>query len=79
MVRSKHETTLIHIHELKLVSIDATNNSSNFSMLCVSGVYVRSVVRGLGIALNCFGYVKLRRTMVGDFKEDEAVTIDKKI
>lgn len=68
---------LIHIHELKLVSMDATNNSSNFSMLCGSGVYVRSIARDLGIALNCFGYVtKLRRTMVGDFKEDEALTIE---
>lgn len=53
------------------------NNSANFSMICGSGVYVRSIARDLGIALNCFGHItKLRRTMVGDFRENESVTIE---
>ncbi len=46
-------------------------------MICGSGVYVRSIARDLGIALNCFGHItKLRRTMVGDFRENESVTIE---
>ncbi|WP_338406263.1 tRNA pseudouridine(55) synthase TruB [Wolbachia endosymbiont (group A) of Longitarsus flavicornis] len=67
----------VKIHELKLISVDTINNSANFSMMCGSGVYVRSIARDLGIVLNCFGHViKLRRTMVGDFRENESVTIE---
>ncbi|MDM8335252.1 tRNA pseudouridine(55) synthase TruB [Wolbachia pipientis] len=68
---------LVRIYELKLISVDTINNSAGFSMTCGSGVYVRSIARDLGIALNCFGYVKkLRRTMVGNFRETESVTIE---
>ncbi|WP_395463261.1 tRNA pseudouridine(55) synthase TruB [Wolbachia endosymbiont of Cantharis cryptica] len=68
---------LVQIYELKLISVNTVNNSAGFSMLCGSGVYVRSIARDLGIALNCFGHVtKLRRTMVGDFREGESVTIE---
>jgi tRNA pseudouridine55 synthase len=67
----------VKIHELKLISVDTINNSADFSMMCGSGVYVRSIARDLGIALNCFGHItKLRRTMVGDFRENESVTIE---
>ncbi len=49
-------------------------------MMCGSGVHVRSIARDLGIALNCFGHItKLRRTMVGDFRENESVTIEQLI
>ncbi|MDR2831935.1 MAG: tRNA pseudouridine(55) synthase TruB [Rickettsiales bacterium] len=67
----------VQIHKLKLISMDTVNNSADFSMQCGSGVYVRSIARDLGIVLNCFGHVtKLRRTMVGDFRENESVTIE---
>ncbi|WP_264375158.1 MULTISPECIES: tRNA pseudouridine(55) synthase TruB [unclassified Wolbachia] len=67
----------VKIHELKLIFLDTINNSADFSMICGSGVYVRSIARDLGVTLNCFGHItKLRRTMVGDFKEDESVTIE---
>ncbi|WP_369408515.1 pseudouridine synthase family protein [Wolbachia endosymbiont of Litomosoides brasiliensis] len=43
---------------------------------CGGGAYVRSIAWDLGIALGCFGHItKLRRTMVGYFKEIESVTI----
>ncbi|WCR53661.1 MAG: tRNA pseudouridine synthase B [Wolbachia endosymbiont of Ctenocephalides orientis wCori] len=68
---------IVQIHELKLISVNFENNSADFSTVCGDGVYVRSVARDLGTALNCFGYVaKLRRTMVGNFKEVETITID---
>ncbi|MCA4774644.1 tRNA pseudouridine(55) synthase TruB [Wolbachia endosymbiont of Mansonella ozzardi] len=68
---------LVRIYELKLVSVDAMNNSADFSMLCGSGAYVRSIARDLGIALNCFGHItQLRRTMVGSFRETGSVTIE---
>lgn len=68
------------IYELKLISVDTINNSADFSMLCGSGVYVRSIARDLGIALNCFEHItQLRRTMVGNFKETESVTVEQLI
>ncbi|NSX83858.1 tRNA pseudouridine(55) synthase TruB [Wolbachia endosymbiont of Atemnus politus] len=67
---------LVRIYELKLISVDTINNSADFSMVCGNGVYVRSIARDLGIALNCFGHItRLRRIMVGNFREDESVTI----
>ncbi|WP_246224346.1 pseudouridine synthase family protein [Wolbachia endosymbiont of Litomosoides sigmodontis] len=45
-------------------------------MTCSSGVYVRSIACDLGIALNCFGHIrKLKRIMVGHFREMKSVTI----
>ncbi|WP_369799941.1 tRNA pseudouridine(55) synthase TruB [Wolbachia endosymbiont of Ctenocephalides felis wCfeJ] len=71
---------LVRIYELKLVSANTVNNSADFSMTCGSGVYVRSIARDLGTVLNCFGYIsKLRRTMVGNFRETESVTIEQLI
>ncbi|MDR2548236.1 MAG: tRNA pseudouridine(55) synthase TruB [Rickettsiales bacterium] len=68
---------LVRIYELKLVSANTINNNADFSMLCGSGVYVRSIARDLGIALDCFGHItQLRRTMVGSFRETESVTIE---
>ncbi|AZU37443.1 pseudouridine synthase [Wolbachia endosymbiont of Laodelphax striatellus] len=70
----------VKIHELKLISVDTTNNSADFSMTCGSGVYVRSIARDLGVTLNCFGHItKLRRSMVGDFRETESATIERLI
>ncbi|MFL3876687.1 tRNA pseudouridine(55) synthase TruB [Wolbachia endosymbiont of Trichogramma kaykai] len=67
----------VKIHELKMIFLDTINNSAYFSMICGSGVYVRSIARDLGIELNCFGHItQLRRTMVGDFRENESVTIE---
>ncbi|APR99220.1 tRNA pseudouridine(55) synthase TruB [Wolbachia endosymbiont of Folsomia candida] len=74
------KSRLVYIHELELIAVDTAHNSADFSMVCGSGVYVRSIARDLGIALNCFGHViKLKRTMVGDFRDDESVTIEQLI
>lgn len=65
------------IHEPKIIFLDTINKSSNFSMICTSGVYLRSIARDLGIELNCIGHItQLRRTMVADYKEDESVAIE---
>ena len=43
---------------------------------CGKGTYVRSLARDLGRALGCLGHVAaLRRTRVGPFTEEEAVTV----
>ncbi|WP_168464367.1 tRNA pseudouridine(55) synthase TruB [Wolbachia endosymbiont of Ctenocephalides felis wCfeT] len=71
------EPRLVRIYEIKLISTDNESNTADFSMVCGSGVYVRSIARDLGILLNCFGHItRLRRTMVGDFRESESVKIE---
>jgi len=47
-----------------------------FEATCGKGTYVRAIARDLGRALDCFGHVvRLRRTHVGPFSEQEAVTL----
>jgi tRNA pseudouridine55 synthase len=46
--------------------------------VCGSGGYVRSIARDLGQVLGCLGHVlRLRRTWVGPFDIEEAVTLDR--
>jgi len=47
-----------------------------FEAECGKGTYVRAIARDLGRALGCYGHViALRRTRVGPFSEDDAVTL----
>lgn len=47
----------------------------SFSVKCGSGTYVRSLIHDLGQKIGCGAYVtELRRTMVGDFSVDDAVS-----
>jgi tRNA pseudouridine55 synthase len=44
---------------------------------CGKGTYVRAIARDLGRALGCLGHIAaLRRTRVGPFTEEDAVTVD---
>jgi tRNA pseudouridine55 synthase len=44
---------------------------------CGKGTYIRSLARDLGERLGCGGYIEsLRRTRVGPFRVEEAVTLD---
>ena len=48
-----------------------------FEAECGKGTYVRALARDMGRRLGCFGHViKLRRTRVGPFSEEDAVTLD---
>lgn len=50
---------------------------AEFEMSCGSGTYVRSVARDLGEALGCGAHlVALRRTRIGDFGVDQAVSVE---
>ena len=45
---------------------------------CGKGTYVRSIARDLGRALGCYGHVAaLRRTSVGPFDEENAISLEK--
>ncbi len=70
------EARPVRIDSLRL--IDASNPElAVLEMTCGKGAYVRSLVRDLAAALDAEGHVAaLRRTRVGPFTLDRAVTLD---
>jgi tRNA pseudouridine55 synthase len=66
----------VRVDELTFVRrIDADH--AEFEMACGKGTYVRSIARDLGRQLGCFAHVaSLRRLAVGQFDEDNAVTLE---
>ncbi|MGD9802598.1 MAG: tRNA pseudouridine(55) synthase TruB [Hyphomicrobiaceae bacterium] len=67
---------MVVIEELRLVDMPDPD-SATFEAVCGKGTYVRSLARDMGRRLGCFGHVSaLRRTRVGPFSEDDAVTVD---
>ncbi|QXK92022.1 tRNA pseudouridine(55) synthase TruB [Neoehrlichia mikurensis] len=67
----------VRVIKMELISVDKKNNTSNFTVTCDKGLYVRSLARDLGIELGCFGYVlNLRRLRVGCFFEKDAVNLN---
>lgn len=64
----------VTIHALGLVRSD--ENEAVLEAQCGKGTYVRAIARDLGRLLGCFGHVvALRRTRVGPFIEDDAITL----
>lgn len=62
------------IDDLSLVACEG--ESAVFEARCGKGTYVRALARDMGRALGCFGHVTaLRRTRVGPFGEEDAVTL----
>ncbi len=73
-VEIKSRTVFIQSLEL----IDVQEHSATFKMTCGKGTYVRSLARDLAIELGTYGYVSLlRRTAVGAFHADHAISLDK--
>ena len=66
---------VVSIRSLKLVESDA--ETAVFAAECGKGTYVRAIARDLGRRLGCLGHVvALRRTRVGPFHENDAVTVE---
>jgi tRNA pseudouridine55 synthase len=64
----------VQIDRLEVVAHDA--DRSILEADCGKGTYVRALARDLGRALGCLGHVAaLRRTRVGPFAEENAVTV----
>ena len=61
----------------RLAVVDMPDDSTTvFEAECGKGTYVRAIARDLGRAMGCYGHViALRRTRVGPFSEDDAVTL----
>ncbi len=67
----------VEIHRLELIeALDPDH--TKFIAECGKGTYVRALARDLGRAAGCFGHVAaLRRTGVGSFGEDLAMSLDR--
>jgi tRNA pseudouridine55 synthase len=66
----------VHIATFRLVSLP-DRDTSVFEAECGKGTYVRALARDMGRALGCLGHViALRRTRVGSFSVDDAVTLE---
>jgi len=49
----------------------------HFRVVCSTGTYIRSLANDFGAALGCGGYLQeLRRTKIGAFSVDEALTVE---
>ncbi|RLD71233.1 MAG: tRNA pseudouridine(55) synthase TruB [Bacteroidetes bacterium] len=67
--------SLIEIKEIELLEFNLPELKINVK--CGKGTYIRALARDIGKQLNSGGYlVGLRRTRIGEFKVDEAMTID---
>ena len=63
---------------IRSFSVDASQLPEvRFEVTCTKGTYIRSLASDFGKALGCGAYLKqLRRTRIGDFKVEDALTID---
>ncbi|HXF52992.1 MAG TPA: tRNA pseudouridine(55) synthase TruB [Hyphomicrobiaceae bacterium] len=69
------EARLVSIDDLRLVELP-DRATAVFEAQCGKGTYVRALVRDIGRLLGCYGHVvALRRTRVGPFNEEQAITI----
>lgn len=65
----------VTVHALELVEVELPR--VRFSVRCSSGTYVRALARDLGRALGVGGHLTaLRRTAVGGFSVDDAVSLE---
>lgn len=76
----KGETTEIKTREITIPIFEITNISNNnldFRVVCSKGTYIRSLAHDFGLALNSGAYLSaLRRTKIGDFHVQNALSVD---
>jgi tRNA pseudouridine55 synthase len=80
LARANEEVTLkprlVQISALTLLEND--HGTASFEVYCGKGTYIRSLARDLARSLGTVGYISaLRRTMVGPFLENAAISLDK--
>jgi len=65
----------VEVHELQITALEGCE--ATIRMHCSAGTYVRSIAHDAGQALGCGAFLKsLRRTASGDFKIEQARTLD---
>ena len=76
----KGETTEIKSREVTIPIFEITNinaNNLDFRVVCSKGTYIRSLAYDFGVALNSGAHLSaLRRTKIGDFNVEDAVSVD---
>lgn len=69
------EPRKITISEFEITNIEMPVIS--FRVVCTTGTYIRSLANDFGAAIDCGGYLsKLRRTKIGNFKVEDAISIE---
>ena len=67
----------IEIYSMELIDVDKTNKQIHFSVKCSKGTYIRTLCEDIAYKLQTVGYMKeLKRTQVGEFKIEDAITIE---
>jgi len=65
----------IEIYDFEITRIELPE--IDFKIRCSKGTYIRVIANDFGEKLNCGGYLKLlRRETIGEFKVDDAITVD---
>ena len=71
----KIDSRKVTVNEFKILAIKSTE--VDFSVTCSKGTYIRSLAHDFGKALESGAHLTaLRRTKIGDFNVEEAVSID---
>ena len=67
---------LVHIERLALAAMDDADHAT-FEVTCGKGAYMRALARDIGAALGVPAHISvLRRTAVGPFGENDAISLD---
>ena len=73
----KKQLRVRHIYENELIEYDRDKKLAILRVSCEAGTYVRTMCEKIAEALDTVGYMKeLQRTMVGNFKIEDSVTIE---
>jgi tRNA pseudouridine55 synthase len=74
-IEVKLEPRAVSIKTFEITKIDLPE--VHFRVVCSTGTYIRSLANDFGAALGCGGYLQeLRRTKIGDYSVDDALTVD---
>lgn len=67
----------ITIYSLELLGMGADGMTAEVEVACSKGTYIRTLAQDIGRALGCYAHLSaLRRTRVGPFSLDRAVTLE---
>ena len=68
---------LLTIDSIELLHFDAEKMQAEIKVVCSNGTYIRALARDIGEKLACGAYLKaLRRTRLGEFGENDIMTIE---
>jgi len=80
-IARKGETVEIQPRQVSVLEFEITSVNLpevTFRIVCSKGTYIRSLAHDFGIALNSGAHLSsLRRTKIGDFNVDKALTVEK--